>query len=339
MKLNRLRVVACLALLCGVLAASSCRKVVTPSETRDVMGTKVTITIYDEGLKPDQLKTIYDDAFKLMTELDRSALRPGVNNEVRAISKGAGVQSVPVGPDVFELLTKAFRLYDLSGKVFDIRYGPMLDLWGFDSKPRVPTQAELDSVKTLVGEGGMFVAGTSILLGKPGMRFDVREIAIGHALDAVATKLAQHGVHTAMIASPRVARTMGDPPDKRGFRFTLADSRSGENPWATAWVPVGGFAFADANVDRFELGGKGYCSLLDPRTGMPAATCIAAAVQTTDAATAQALAYSLFVLGGTKDFAPDGQKAVLGNVIVRGEPGKLQAEKSGSLAERFELIK
>jgi thiamine biosynthesis lipoprotein len=255
------------------------------SETRDVLGTKVTISIFDQGMKAGDAKAIFDESFNMMADWQKKTLDPGDGNQVFGLSKGAGTQSIPVDPPVFEMLMKALRLYDQTGKIFDIRYGPMLDVWGFDTKPRVPAPAELDTAKKLVADGGMFIAGNSILLARKGMRFDVREITVGHAFDMVANKLAERGIRTASITSPRICRAIGDPPNKRGFEWKIENPTKAGQPWATVWASVGGTAYAPVSTGRFESGGKVYNALLDPRTGLPVADRAGAIVQAPDAAT------------------------------------------------------
>jgi thiamine biosynthesis lipoprotein len=337
---NRIQWAVVTALLAAVVLVAGCRKSVAhPSETRDVMGTKVTIVVYDPGLTMQDMKPVFSDVFNLLGDLERKTLLPGTLNEVAGLSSGAGNQSVPVDATVFDLIMKSLGLYDLSNKVFDVRYGPLLDLWQFGKKPRVPAKADLDSTLPLVADGGMFVAGNSILLAKRGMRFDVREVALGYGLDLAAAKLAERGVRTAMIYSPRVCRTMGDPPERRGFPFAVSNPLKADTSWAEVWVPVGGTAYASAGVDRFMSGGKTYHSLLDPRTGMPAEKCAGALVQAADAATAQAMAYAVFVWGTPDSLAKEGRSAVSGAAIVRGQDGKFTASASGSLAGRIEVSK
>jgi thiamine biosynthesis lipoprotein ApbE len=180
------------------------------------------------------------------------------------------------------------------------------------------------------------VAGNSILLAKKGMRFDVREIALGYALDLAAAKLAEKGVRSAVISTPTVCRTMGDPPDKRGFKLTFANPASNDTSWATVWAPVGGVAFASVRDGKFTAGGKSYHQHLDPRNGMPANQCAGALVQSADAATAQAMAYSVFVLGGTDGLDKDGKAAVGGSAIMRDGGGKMQITMTGSLADHVD---
>jgi FAD:protein FMN transferase len=201
----------------------------------------------------------------------------------------------------------------------------------------VPSQAELDSMKALVADGGMFVAGNSILLARKGMRFDAREIAIGYIFDHVASQMAQKGLRTVTIYSPTLCRAMGDPPDPRGFKVQFANPLDATKPWATAWVPVGGTAYASLAATSFQAGGKTYSHMIDPRTGKPAETCVAAIVEAPDAATAQACAYSMFVLGGTDGFDKDGRQQISGYAVARNENGKLTVAKGGLLSTRLEV--
>lgn len=336
--MNRKSVASLFITIVLAAALAGCaKKPAAPQASRDVLGTKVTITLYDAAVKAKDAQPIFDAAFALLAEWEAKTMSATDANQVAAISGGAGNQSVPTDPPVHELLMKALRLYDNSGQVFDIRYGPFLDLWGFGATPRVPTQTELDTAKSLVAEGGMFVAGNSILLAKKGMRFDVREIAVGHAFDLAAARLAEAGIQSAMIAAPDIWRMMGNAPDPRGFKAEVPHPLTGAAGWATVWLPVGGAAVAGQFKNAFQSGGAQYHSFLDPRTGRPARACAAALVETPDAATAQALAYASFVFGNVDSLAAAGKRDVNGSVIVKETGGNLDAKAAGSLSDRFEL--
>jgi FAD:protein FMN transferase len=337
---NRIFIFTAMLLAGLAVLIASCRKSAAyPTETRDLMGTSVTITVFDPGVSASDMKPVFSEIFTLLADWERQTLLPGTLNQVWGLSKSAGNQSVPLDPQVFKMLMKALQFYDASGKVFDVRYGPMLDAWQFEKNPRVPSKSMLDSLQSLVINGGMFVAGNSILLAKPNMRFDAREIAVGYGLDLAAVKLAERGIRTAMIHTPRVCRTMGDPPNRKGFPFKVANPLTPEKTWGEAWVPVGGTAYASVGVDRFMSGGKAYHSLLDPRTGLPADQCTAVLVHSPDAVTAQAFAYAVFVWGMTDSLSAEGKKNVDGSVIVREQGGKFSVTENGSLADRFEFSK
>ncbi len=328
-KFQFLKIIA-IGLISVLLLIGGCKKkqAAAPSETRDVFGTKVTIAVYDQNQDPELLKKIFDEAFRILEDWDTRAYKPGPQNQVSAVSQGAGEQSVPVDAATFDLLMKAMRYYDNGGKTYDIRYGPLMDLWGFDSKPRVPTQAELDSVQQLVTQGGMFVAGNSILLARPQMKFDAREIVMGYAFDKVAARLVEMGLRTATISAPGVWRLMGDPPSKDGFEIKLMNPLMPDSVWTVVHAPAGGVAMASMAEGKFVSGGKSYHRILDPRSGFPANRA-AAVVHSPDAITAEALAYSLFVTGSVDSFDTAGKQAVSGSIVVTESGGKLSERRTG----------
>lgn len=328
-------------LACGMLWLPGCKKKApeTLSATHKVFGTDVTITVYDQGRKPEELKPVFDGAFAFLANWEQQVLTPGPNNQVHHISSGAGKESVTADSAVFQMLMKSIRLYDLSGETFDVRYGPMIDAWGFGKSPHVPSQQQLDTLKAYVTDGGMFVAGNGILLARPGMRFDVREIAQGYAFDLLAGQLAQKGLRSFTIHSPYVWRMAGEAPDKRGFEVTFGNPARPDSAWATVWVPAGGIAYAAVSKDRFVADGRPYHSLLDPRTGMPANKCVGAMVHSADAATAQALAYGVFVFGTPDSLNASGKEQVSGVAVISGTPEKPQIKATGSLADKFEIRK
>jgi FAD:protein FMN transferase len=322
----------------GILLVGGCakKKISYPSETRKVLGTSVTISVLDATKSAQDYAPVFNDAFKLMADWEKKVLSHGPENMVYAISSGSGEQSITSEPQVFDLIMKALKLYDTGGKTFDIRYGPMLDAWGFDSKPHVPSQEALDTLKGYVTDGGMFVAGNSILLAKQGMRFDVRAFAEGYIFDLVAASLGEKGISNAVIHSPHTWRMIGTPPDKKGFEVTLGNPLRPDSAWATVWAPAGGLSLVSVGQDRFESGGKYYHSILDPRNGMPATKCYAAVVQASDAAMAQGLAYSVFVSGNTESLPSTGKTEVKGSVIVTEKGNSLQPVPQGSL-QSFKL--
>ncbi len=339
MKFSKTALLALAVLLLVVAGCKSKRTTEYPSDTRKVFGTNVTVTVYDPGHTQADLKPVFDDAFAFLMQWDKRAYSPGKENQVLNISTGAGRESVPADSDVFGMLMKGIRLYDASGQVFDIRYGPMIDAWGFGGKPRVPSSQQLDTMKAYVTDGGMFVAGNGILLAKPGMRFDARELAPGYAFDMLAARLAQRGIRSASIHSAYVWRTIGDPPDKRGFEVTFGSPVSADSGWVKGWAPVGGIAYASPSKDRFESGGKAYHSFLDPRTGMPSNKTLGAIVQAADAATSEALAYAVFIHGTTDSLDASGRQMVGGGAVIQGTLEKPSVKASGSLANKIEVGK
>ena len=267
------------------------------SETRPLLGTDLTITVYDKNQTNEALRSAIEEAFTLAQDLETRILLEGPKNELNYLTTEAGEQSVPLSPQVFDLVMDALKLYEQTDKVFDIRVKPMLEAYGFGKEPRVPTAAELDTLQQLVTEGGMFVAGKSILLARKGMGFTLYKIGPGYILDQAAERLTNSGIQTATIKTNFLMRTVGNPPDDKGFLCKIADPMGASESLGDVYLPAGGYAMVSCNEGAFEKDGKKYHMLLDPRTGKPANLCKAFAVHAKNAAKAQALALSAFILG------------------------------------------
>ncbi len=269
------------------------------SDSKPLLGTDLTITVFDKDQTKESLQPAFKGAFGMIQDIETRILRPGPENELDILAANAGDKSMPLSSSIFDLVMDALKLYDETHQVFDIRIKPMLDAYGFGANLRVPTDAELDTLKKLVSEGGMFVAGKSVLLAKPGMGFTLYKIGPGFALDQAAVDLTIKGVQSAVIKAGRIIRLKGDSSDPKGFPVEIKDPLNPEKSIGTAYLPSGGFAIVACDEGAFEKDGKKYHMLLDPRTGKPASLCTAFAVYAESAAKAQALALSAFILGPT----------------------------------------
>ncbi|MBU1920934.1 FAD:protein FMN transferase [bacterium] len=339
-KLSILMIVVLSAASAGLLVFSACKSktIEYPTETRETLGTKVTITLYAEGQLVDNIQRIFDQAFATMAHWEQMTLSGGDLNQVTKISEGAGTQSMTVDPEVFEMIMAATRLHDSSGQLFDIRIGPLFDAWDFDSTPTVPDSATLAGAVELVKNGGMFVAGKSILLAKEGMRFDVRHLVEGYIFDLIAKQLLEQGFLNFSIASPSVFLAVGNSPDQRGFDFALHHPLIADSIWANVYVQSGGYAYLSPIIGRFEQDGKFYHSLLNPMTGLPAENLAGTIVHAENAATAEAMAYAVFVRNPDQEIPEEGRELIKGSIKITSANGQFATETSGTLATGFELV-
>ena len=94
------------------------------------MGTLVEITIFekDENKAELDIQNVFNEIQRL--EGLMSTHIPG--SEVSAINQAAGVQSVPVSPEVFEVIERALYWARKTDEALDISVGPVQELWKFD---------------------------------------------------------------------------------------------------------------------------------------------------------------------------------------------------------------
>ena len=211
-------------------------------------------------------------------------------------------QPVPLGDDLWEVLSAAVAWRDRSGGAFDPTVGPLTTLWRQARRSGVlPRADKLSSARRAVGAGTIMLdaAGRTASLRAPAMRLDLGGIGMGYAVDRALDAVGARGVTSAMIDASGDIAVSGPPPGASAWRVEVAafgrrDGGPGRDTIGLvhAAVTTSGDAFQSIEID-----GVRYSHIVDPRTGLgvpgPAAVTVIAA----DCTTADAVATAASVLG------------------------------------------
>lgn len=187
-------------------------------------------------------------------------------------------------------MAKSFG-YETDG-VFDITVGPLMRLWGFRGGVfKVPADSAIRRVKQRVGFERVLVRGDSVFI-EPGMEVDLGGIAVGYAVDWAVKVLVSSGVRAGLIDAGGDIRVFG----ARNWRIGVQSPR-GES--LTAVLTVRDCAVATSGDYRrfFEVDGRRYSHIIDPRTGYPSSRCIGVTVRAPSGVQADVYSTSLFVMG------------------------------------------
>jgi FAD:protein FMN transferase len=160
--------------------------------------------------------------------------------------------------------------------LFDPAIGPLIALWGFGSKSeagRVPSADEIAAVLPLLDPAGIEIdaARKSVRLKLARMSIDLNGIAQGFASEKAEDILRKMGVGSALVESGGgefVA--IGSKPGDEPFRIGIRKPRR-ESPDLIGYFEMTDNSLATSGdyEKYFEVGGKRYSHLMDPRTGMP----------------------------------------------------------------------
>jgi len=295
--MNRSHLGACLFV--GLMLISGCAKKEPVRETRTLMGTVVTISVFDTDKPEDVIRNAVDQAFGEISRVEGLMWYKAENSDVRKINDQAGVRSATVSDETFQVIMEALKMFDKTEEAFDIRVGPLVRAWGFDSDhPAIPDPASLDKARAASTMGGIFVAGQSIMLGKEGMMLDLSGIAKGYAVDQVVKLLADRGIQRAIVEAGGDLKTLGTR-DLKGTKWHIAirHPRKSGAYWGIVDILDGAVATSGDYENYFEQDGKRYCHIIDPKTGYPADKCVSVTVWGDNAIRCDALATGLFVLG------------------------------------------
>ncbi|MDR1569852.1 MAG: FAD:protein FMN transferase [Oscillospiraceae bacterium] len=249
------------ALLCVACAS-------TPqTETRtvfDFMDTVSTATL------PASNIALADRLFDLCRDLDARLNAHDPSSEVGKLNAADG-ERVNISSDVSTLLNIGKEYFEKSGGLFDITIAPISLLWDFSSNS-LPQSNALASAIPLVGADRLELGGGWARL-PVGFGVDLGALVKGYALDRCADTLRAEGVPSALINLGGSVLALGKRLDGNPWRVGV------QLPFGAEGATLGVLSVTDTCVvtaglyeRSFELDGKLYHHILDPRTGMPAAT-------------------------------------------------------------------
>lgn len=289
----------CLA-LCLVLLAG-CGREASYERSRIFMDTVVTLRAAGPGAR-----AAVEEGMVRMGELERM-LGTGEGSDARRLGEAAGRGYVRVSPETMHVLEASQRYSELTGGAWDVTAAPLVALWGIGTEnARVPTEAEQDAARRLVGWQGLKLRPEegSAMLVREGMGIHLGGVAKGYAADEVRRIFERHGVQDGLISmGTSTIYAMGKNEEGAAWRIGLRHPRQeGE---VLAVVPVSGEALSTSgDYERyFERDGVRYCHIMDPRAGRPARGGLSAVTVVVDGSIEDAgmvsdvLSTAVFVLG------------------------------------------
>ncbi|MDR1714104.1 MAG: FAD:protein FMN transferase [Coriobacteriales bacterium] len=274
---------------------------------------------------------LLEAAMGLCSRYEQLLSRFVAGSDVWRINHAQG-QPVVVGADTAAILACAEEVRRASQGAFNICIGAASALWDFKaSEPRLPENAELEAAReriaqsqlTLepggeVGEDGSasIVVGSSansgardsmkdtdgctVVRATPGTVIDLGGIAKGYICDQVANFLRSHGVERALLNFGGNVVAIGQHPQGRPWNVGLQTPGAERDKSVFASLPAADCAVVTSGAYErgFELDGKRYHHILDPRTCLPAEQgLLSVTVVANNAMLADALATAILVSG------------------------------------------
>jgi thiamine biosynthesis lipoprotein len=219
-------------------------------------------------------KRAADAAFARVAELDAVMSDYKKDSELMRLCRAFAAEvrePVPVGEDLFAVLTKAQELSEASGGAFDVTVGPVVQLWRLARRTqRLPDKDELAAALAKVGYKKVRLdpKNRTVQLLTPGMQLDLGGIAKGYAADEALKLLREKfGLTRALVAAAGDITCGDPPPDRDAWVVDIAPIAKGQKPrtlkLANAAVSTSG------DLEQFvEIDGVRYSHVVDPRTGL-----------------------------------------------------------------------
>lgn len=259
-----------LFLLAAILLLAGCGKEPLYQEQGYVFGTLVEVSVYGEN-EPRARQAVA----AVMQEFQRlhhmlHAWQPSELSELNtAFAQGKSKQ---VSPELAAILRDAAQLSAQSGGLFDPAIGGLIKLWGFQADEFKAALPDEKKVAALVAANPQMsditLQGDLATSRNKAVQLDLGGYAKGYALDRAAELLKKLGVSNALINIGGNVLALGSH-GSRPWRVGIQHPRK-PGPFATIELHDGEAIGTSGDYQRyFEVGGKRYCHLIDPRSGQP----------------------------------------------------------------------
>jgi thiamine biosynthesis lipoprotein len=236
------------------------------------MASEVHLVLVDAGPGPAR------DAIGQLDDLERRWSRFLPGSDITRLNRSPGIP-VPVHPDTLGLVTAMIDGWRLTHGRYDPTVLPALVAAGYTASIDDPAAvtilpADAGGDATLGDVTVDFVDGTVTV--PPGLALDPGGIGKGLAADLVVARLLDHGVAGALVGIGGDLAMAGTPPHPDGWLVTVEDPHDPATAIATLAVAAGGVGTSSTLSRRWRYDGRTNHHLIDPATGHPATTDLAA---------------------------------------------------------------
>ncbi|MDX5629394.1 MULTISPECIES: FAD:protein FMN transferase [unclassified Brenneria] len=213
--------------------------------------------------------------FRLIKQQENRLTVNRAHSDVMDVNHAAGSHPVAVSPSVFNLIKRAKAVSLLDDSCFNLAIGPLVKRWkiGFNGDS-VPPAAELQALLALTNPADVILNEQqhSVFLAKAGMEIDLGAIAKGYIADLVRDLLHQHATRHALINLGGNVQTLGVPQDSGLDAWSVGLKKPFSAPDDLIGViNVNNKSVVTSGIYEryFELNGRCYHHILDPKTGYP----------------------------------------------------------------------
>lgn len=259
----------CLAILFVLVAG--CGRTPLQEQQAYVFGTRVEVIVVSE--QPEQGRQAIAAVLREFDRLHHSyhAWQP---SELSTLNEAiAAGRSHPVSPELAGFIAQAQALARQGDNLFDPGIGRLIALWGFQAdefKAELPAAADIQAWRASQPSiADITIDNTSVQSRNPRVALDFGGYLKGVALDRAASILRGMGIHNALINIGGNVMALGSK-EGRKWRVGIQHPRQ-PGPLATVLLDDGEAIGTSGDYQRFfEVDGKRYPHLLDPRSGYPA---------------------------------------------------------------------
>ena len=256
------------------------------------MGTIFRIELY--SAESAQASKAAEAAFARAEELEQIMSDYRADSELMQLAREGSSGPVPVSSDLYDVLAKSLWTSQLSGGVFDVSIGPLVDLWrSARVSRRLPDPGEITRSKALVDYHNieMDPAHHTVYLRRSGMKLDLGAIGKGYAADQMLAALQSQGIERAMVVAGGEVVVGEPPPGTSAWKINIDTAgANADSPPCTLLLRRAAVSTSGDEHQFLDLNGHRYSHVINPITGWALEGESSTTVIARDSTTADALA-------------------------------------------------
>lgn len=258
-----------LALVCAIGCSPSRDRIRSYQRHFLALDTQIDVTVHSAS----DPASVLDGVQHAFSEYDTLWSISSASSDTWKINHRSGL-TVTVDPRTVEIARFSQQACTDSNGLFDITVAPLKYLYGLEAhqeQHRVPTAAELEHVRPLIGCQRFRVLSNTTLSVDPGVTLDFGGIAKGFILANVKDLLIRSGASGFLINAGGDIYAWGEKPDRTPWKIGIRNPRGEAEDLLGALQTSGGAVFTSGDYERFFIkDGIRYHHIFDPFTLMPA---------------------------------------------------------------------
>jgi len=257
------------------------------------------------GVTPEAARDFMHEVVDWTAQFEALYSRFIPDSLISRINAAAGQHWMEVDPDTERLFSLCQELYFFTRHAFDPTALPLIRLWDWKRKPQVvPDSARIRAALELVGWNKVERRAGGIFLPVAGMSLDLGGIGKEYAVDCVMNLAIRRGIPNVLVDFGRDVRVRGHAAGREFWWIGLEDPHQEGKCWTGVAVTDHAVATSGDTQRFFEVDGRRYSHIIDPRTGYPADNgCRAVSVIAPSCTIAGLFSTSVFILGEKEGLA------------------------------------
>ena len=248
----------------------------------------------------DSLSNAFENGWKEIGRVEQLISSWIISSEVSRINQAAGIHSVLVSKELYNLLRYSNEIHQLTQGSFDLTIKPALNIWNWKSGV-IPSNKEITKAKKLVGFQNIIFNDSlfSVFLPKKGMLLDLGGIGKGYASWRVAELWKKNGITTGAINAGGDLFVFGKACSKSVWDVSIKNPFKKNEIIYTVKQTNTAIATSGDYERFFEIDSVKYSHILNPQTCKPIKGITSVTVFAYNPTFADALATSISVMGVT----------------------------------------